>query len=206
MSAQPGDKLLNLPNMLTALRFVLAPVFAVMVLQNRPLAALLVVCLAGATDVLDGFAARKLGLQTEIGVLIDPLADKFLGATAFILLSIRGLGAANVIPLWLTATVLGRDLIIVLGGLVISLARGRRNFTPTVLGKTSTVLQVMTVIWVVLGNYVQASSWRLTPAAAWATSVRVLSWFYVATLAFTIVSGCQYVVRGFRQMFPGRRT
>jgi len=73
-------------------------------------------------------------------------------------------------------------------------------------GKTSTVLQVMTVIWVVLGNYVQASSWRLTPAAAWATSVRVLSWFYVATLAFTIVSGCQYVVRGFRQMFPGRRT
>jgi cardiolipin synthase len=204
MSARAGDKLLNLPNMLTALRFVLAPVFAVMVLRNRPLAALLVVCLAGASDVLDGFAARKLGLQTEIGVLIDPLADKFLGATAFILLSIRGLGGANVIPLWLTATVLGRDLIIVLGGLVISLARGRQKFTPTVLGKTSTVLQVMTVIWVVLGNYVQASSWRLTPAVAWATSARALSWFYVATLAVAIVSGCQYVVRGYRQMFTGR--
>jgi cardiolipin synthase (CMP-forming) len=204
MSAQDRNKFLNLPNVLTILRVALAPVFAVMVLRNRPFAALFVICLAGATDVLDGFAARKLKLKTEIGLLMDPLADKVLGATAFVLLSIRGLGATNVIPVWLTASVLGRDILIIAGGLVISLARGRQKFTPTVLGKACTVLQVMTIGWVVLANYVQASSWRLNPAVAWATSARTLSWFYAATLAFTIVSGIQYIIRGGRQMFPRR--
>jgi cardiolipin synthase (CMP-forming) len=204
MSAQARDRFLNLPNILTSLRFVLAPIFAIMVIRNRPLAALLVVCLAGATDVLDGFAARQLRLQTEIGVLIDPLADKVLGATAFILLSIRGLGGAYVIPFWLTATVLGRDLVIIAGGVVISLARGRQRFTPTALGKITTVLQVTTVTWVVLANYIQASSWRLRPAIAGATSTEALSWLYAATLAFTIVSGVQYIIRGVRQMFFGR--
>ena len=204
MSTRTGGGFLNLPNSLTMMRFILVPVFAMMIIRNRPGAALFVICLAGATDVLDGFAARKLKLQTEIGVLIDPLADKALGATSFVLLSIRGLGGANVIPLWLTAAVLGRDLLIVLGGVVITLARGRRKFPPTVLGKISTVLQVMTVIWVVLGNYVQASSWRLQPAVAWATSKDMLSLLFAVTLVFTVVSGIQYVSRGIRQMWPGR--
>jgi cardiolipin synthase len=204
MSSQPGSRFLSLPNILTMLRFILIPVFAVMILQNRPLAALLVICLAGASDVLDGFAARKLKLQSELGVLIDPLADKALGATAFVLLSMKGLGGANVIPLWLTATVLGRDLLIVLGGLVISLVRGRRKFPPTVLGKISTVLQVTTVSWVVLANYVQASAWQLRPGVAWATSQEVLSLLYAVTLVFTVMSGIQYVGRGIRQMWPGK--
>jgi len=204
MSNRTGGGFLNLPNSLTMMRFFLVPVFAMMIIRNRPGAALFVICLAGATDVLDGFAARKLKLQTELGVLIDPLADKALGATSFVLLSIGGLGGANVIPIWLTATVLGRDLLIVLGGVVISLARGRRKFAPTVLGKISTVLQVMTVIWVVLGNYVQASAWRLQPAVAWATSKEALSLLYAFTLVFTVVSGIQYVARGIRQMWPGR--
>ncbi len=203
-STRDGNKFLNLPNALTSLRFVLAPVFAFMVIRNRPLAALLVICLAGATDVLDGFAARKLRLNTEIGVLIDPLADKVLGATGFVLLSIKGLGGAYVIPVWLTATVLGRDLIILAGGLLISLVRGRRKFPPSVLGKACTVLQVATVVWVVLANYVQASAWRLYPAIAWATSSRTLSWFFSTTLVLTVVSGAQYISRGYRMMFPGR--
>jgi len=118
-STDPGTsrKVLNLPNILTMARFLLIPVFAVTVIRNRPFAALCVVCLAGATDVLDGWAARRLRLQTDFGVLIDPLADKALGATAFVLLSLRGFGGAHVIPLWLTATVLGRDLVIVLGAM-----------------------------------------------------------------------------------------
>lgn len=205
MSTQDGNRWLNLPNVLTLTRFALAPVFALMVIRNRPFAALFVVCLAGATDVLDGFAARKLRLKTEIGGLIDPLADKALGATTFVLLTIKGFGTAHIIPLWLTATVLGRDVLIVAGGLVISLVRGRRKFTPTVLGKICTVLQVTTIIWVVLANYVEASSWRLNAVIAWATSARTLSWFYAATLAFTIVSGIQYIGRGLREMFPGPR-
>jgi len=204
MSARDGNRWLNLPNILTFTRFALAPVFAVMVIRNRPFAALFVVCLAGATDVLDGFAARKLRLKTEIGMLIDPLADKVLGATAFVLLTIKGFGTANVIPLWLTATVLGRDILIVAGGMVIGLVRGRRKFTPTVLGKICTVLQVTTVVWVVLANYIEASSWRLNPMIAGATSARTLSWFYAATLILTVVSGIQYISRGLRELFPSQ--
>jgi cardiolipin synthase len=202
MSGRGESKLLNLPNSLTLMRLVLAPVFAVMILQNRALGALLVICVAGASDVLDGYAARKLRLQTELGVLIDPLADKALGATAFVLLSLRGLGAANVIPLWLTATVLGRDLLIVLGGVVITLVRGRRKFTPTVLGKITTVLQVTTVFWVVLANYLQITSLRLRTVPAWLASADVLNALYVIALVFTVVSGVQYVSRGIRQMWP----
>ncbi len=201
---ESGAKFLNLPNFLTLLRFALAPVFAVTVIRNRPVAAFFVVCLAGATDVLDGWAARQLNLKTEVGGLIDPLADKFLGATAFVVLSIRGLGAAVVIPVWLTATILGRDFLILAGGLLISLVRGRQKFAPTALGKASTVLQVITIAWVVLANCVQASTWRQTAALGAATSPRILTWFYGLTLAFTIASGIQYVVRGFRLMFPGR--
>lgn len=200
-----GKRFLNLPNVLTLLRFALAPVFAWTVLRNRPCAALFIICLAGATDVLDGFTARALGLKTELGTLIDPLADKFLGATAFILLSIRGLGGANVIPLWLTAVVLGRDFLILAGGLIISLIRGRQKFTPTALGKISTVLQVLTVAWVVLANCVQSSAWRRPPALTAAASPQVLSWLYAAALAVTIASGLQYIVRGARLMFVGRR-
>ena len=62
----------------------------------------------------------------------------------------------------------------------------------------------MTVIWVVLANYVQASSWRLQPAIAWATSTGSAVLLYAATLVFTVVSGIQYVGRGIRQMLPGR--
>ena len=204
MRAQAKEKFLNLANILTLIRFALAPVFAFMVLQNHPFGALAVVCLAAATDVLDGMVARLLRLSTGIGTLIDPLADKLLGATAYVLLSLRGFGEANVIPVWLTATVLGRDLVILAGGLVITLARGRQEFRPTVYGKISTVLQVATVFWVILANCVQASAWRLTPAIAAATSPRVLSWFYAATIAFTAISGAHYVSRGVGLMF-GRR-
>jgi cardiolipin synthase len=205
MKAQAREKFLTLPNILTLARFVLAPIFAVMVLGNHPFGALGVIVLAAATDVLDGFTARLLGLRTGLGTLLDPLADKVLGATAYVLLTLKGLGAANVIPLWLTATVLGRDLVILAGGLAINLARGRQKFNPTVYGKISTVLQVATVFWVLLANCVQASTWRLRPVLVAATSTQVLSWFYAATIAFTVISGVHYVARGARLMFSGTR-
>jgi cardiolipin synthase len=205
MRAQAGEKFLTLPNILTLARFALAPIFAVMVLGNRPFGALGVIILAAATDVLDGFTARLLGLRTGIGTLLDPLADKVLGATAYVLLTVKGLGAANAIPLWLTATVLGRDLVILAGGLIISLARGRRQFPPTVYGKISTVLQVATLFWVLLANCVQASAGRSIPVLVAATAPPVLSWFYAVTLAFTVLSGAHYVGRGIRLMFFAAR-
>lgn len=160
MTTEAEERFLTLPNILTLARFALAPIFALTVIGDHPFGALWVIFAAAATDVLDGFTARLLGLRTGIGTVIDPLADKVLGATAYVLLSIKSLGMANAIPIWLTATVLGRDFIILAGGVVISLARGRREFRPSLLGKITTVMQVTTIFWVVLVNCGQASAWR----------------------------------------------
>jgi cardiolipin synthase len=205
MTIEAEERFLTLPNILTLARFALAPIFALTVIGNHPFGALWVIFAAAATDVLDGFTARLLGLRTGIGTVIDPLADKVVGATAYVLLSIKSLGMANAIPIWLTATVLGRDFIILAGGVIISLARGRREFRPSVLGKITTVMQVTTIFWVVLANCVGASAWRQKPFLAAVSSPGVLTWLYGLTLAFTVISGAHYVVRGIRWMYSDPR-
>ena len=201
MGSRTEEKFWNVPNVITLTRIALVPVFALMLFQKRPFGALLVIFLAGLSDVLDGFAARKWRQRTKIGTLIDPLADKILLSTAFILLAVRSLGFTYVIPLWLVAVVIARDFIIVAGGFVIFLIRGRREFPPTVFGKISTVLQVATVFWVILSNYVRVSALGLSSFLAAVTSPSVLGAFYIATLVLTVVSGAQYIYKGIRITF-----
>ena len=194
------EKFWNAPNVITLTRVALVPVFALMLFQGRPFGALLIIFLAGLSDVLDGFAARRWDQQTRVGTLIDPLADKLLLSTAFILLTIRSLGFTNVIPLWLTVAVIGRDFIILAGAAVITLIRGRRQFSPTVYGKMSTVCQVATVFWVVLSNSVSVSVLAGSTFLAQITSPSVLSAFYIATLVLTVISGAIYIYRGVRML------
>jgi cardiolipin synthase len=198
------EKFWNAPNLITLARVALVPVFALMLFQKRAFGALLVVFLAGLSDVLDGFAARRWRQQTKIGRLLDPLADKILLSTAYVLLAIRSLGFTHAIPLWLTAVVIGRDLIIVAGALAVTLIRGRREFPPTVFGKVSTIFQVATVFWVMLSNSVSATALARSPILAAITSSSVLSAFYIATLVMTVISGADYIHKGIRMTFiPG---
>jgi cardiolipin synthase len=178
----------NLPNLLTACRIVLVPVFLVMVIQKKVLGSLAIFLLAGLTDVLDGFIARTWHLKTKIGTLLDPAADKLLLTTAFILLTIPSLSIPNFVPLWLTISVIGRDVVIALGSLIILLVRGQNDFSPTVLGKTSTVCQVGTILLVLLFNYLQTSPSLLSP-------------FYYITLAATLLSGIHYAYLGLMILF-----
>jgi len=201
MDPKPEEKFWNVPNLITLSRAALVPVFALMLFQGRPFGALVIIFLAGLSDVLDGFAARRWHQETKVGTLIDPLADKFLLSVAFILLTIRSLGFTYVIPLWLTVAVIGRDFLILVGAAVITLIRGRREFSPTVFGKMSTVCQVATVFWVVLSNSVSVSALAGSPMLAGATSPSVLSAFYIATLVLTVVSGAVYIYRGVRMLF-----
>jgi len=201
MDSRTEEKFWNVPNLITLTRIALVPVFALMLFQKRAFGALLIVFLAGLSDVMDGFAARRWHQRTKVGTLIDPLADKILLSTAFILLAVRSLGFTYVIPLWLMAVVIARDFIILTGGIVIFLIRGRREFPPTVFGKVSTVLQVATVFWVVLSNYVRVSALVKSPFLAAITSPHVLGAFYIATLALTIVSGAHYIYKGIRMTF-----
>jgi len=201
MRTEGRESIWNIPNILTLFRFGMVPLFIFMVLQNRAFGALLVFSLASLTDVLDGFAARTWRMRTKIGMLLDPLADKALMVPAFVLLSLKGLNSPYVIPLWLTATVLARDFIIVAGGVVIYRLRGSKEFPPSLFGKISTVCQVGTVFWVLFSNYIQISSWISSPALSFLTSRPVLSVFFYSTLVFTVVSGMQYVLRGIRMTF-----
>lgn len=201
-------KFWNAPNLITLSRAALVPVFAWMLLRNRALGALLVILAAGLSDVLDGWAARKWHQATRAGTLMDPLADKLLLSTAYVLLAVKNLGFSHVIPLWLSAAVIGRDFLILAGGAAILLARGRREFPPSIAGKMSTVMQVTTVFWVVLSNYVRASALVRSGFPAAITSPRVLGVFYAATLLLTAVSGAQYIYKGIRMAFspdPGAR-
>lgn len=201
MDSSTEEKFWNVPNLITLTRIALVPVLALMLFQKRAFGALIIVFVAGLSDVLDGFAARRWHQRTKVGTLIDPLADKILLSTAFILLAVRSLGFTYVIPLWLMAVVIARDFIILAGGVVIFLIRGRREFPPTVFGKVSTVLQVATIFWVILSNCVRASALGRSSFLAAITSPSVLGVFYITTLVLTVVSGAQYIYKGIRVTF-----
>lgn len=100
---------------------------------------------AGLTDWFDGYAARQLKAGGAVGVVLDPLADKTLLVTLFVVL-----GVLRLIPLWLLALVIGRDLIIVGGALLLRIFRGRQQFVPSTLGKVSTFFQIVLVLLVLL--------------------------------------------------------
>lgn len=205
MRPEERESIWNIPNILTLLRFGLVPVFVLMVIQSRAFEALFVFFLAGLTDILDGFAARNWRMRTKIGMLLDPLADKALMVPAFVLLSLKNLSSPYAIPLWLTAAVLARDFIIVTGGVVIYRLRGRKEFPPTLFGKISTIVQVGTVFWVLLANFIQTSSWISSPILSSLSSRPVLAVFFYSTLVFTAVSGIQYIHRGIRMTFAPQK-
>ena len=133
---------MGLANWLTTLRILLIPVFVTLLVYRHPTAALLVFCLASLTDLLDGYFARSRGAQTRLGAFLDPLADKLLLTASFVTLTYK---FPKVLPFWLTAIVLSRDLLLILVAMLIMLTGGQLNPTPTWLGKTSTVAQMLTV-------------------------------------------------------------
>src|SRR5688572_6517615 len=125
---------LTAANQLTLLRLLLVPVFAIFMLYGRPGWALVTFAVAAVTDALDGLLARRSG-PTTLGAWLDPMADKLLLATMFVVLTLPGLGLTSRIPLWLTVLVISRDIAIVLTVAVFNLAVARKTFTPSLLGK-----------------------------------------------------------------------
>lgn len=179
---------LALPNIISLVRILLIPVFVLMMIWRKTSEAFAVLLLAGFTDVLDGFTARALGLRTKLGALLDPAADKLLITASFILLTIPRLNSPNVIPLWLTMIVIGRDLVIASGAFLLFKLRGQKTFPPSIPGKASTVCQIIVVLLVLLFNLARVSS-------------HFLVWFYFLTLALVILSTLHYSRFGLRIMF-----
>ncbi len=170
---------LTVANQLTILRMGLAPVVVVLVMSHEPRWAFAAFVVAALTDLFDGLAARLGHQQTTLGAMLDPVADKILLSSAFVALtwSPRLLVA---IPAWLTVIALSRDAIIVVSVAIINLTLGRRIFYPSVLGKASTVAQLVTVGVVLLLN---AAGWTF-PAAIH---------LFQLTLLLTVASALHYV-------------
>src|SRR5262245_6793180 len=148
----------TLANQLTILRMGLAPLLLVLVLSHDHGWALAVFAVAGVTDLLDGLAARISKQKTTLGAMLDPVADKLLLGSCFVALT-WGPDLPAPVPVWLAATVLSRDAIIVASVVIINLTVGRRVFYPSLLGKLCTVSQLMTVGMVLLLNARGKTHW-----------------------------------------------
>jgi cardiolipin synthase len=170
-------------NQLTILRMVFIPVFVILLVYDHLGWAFAVFILAGVTDGLDGLIARWFRQKTSLGAYLDPIADKLLLTTSFVVLSIRGMGLPNLLPLWLTILVISRDVIMISSVLIIVITTGHRTFPPSIYGKTTTCLQIVTIIAVLYLNYRNIS-------------VPALSWLFVATAVVTVYSGLDYIYRG----------
>jgi cardiolipin synthase (CMP-forming) len=166
----------HLPNALCVVRMLLAIPVAWLLTRDEYAATLGVFAFAAVTDALDGFLAKRFGWESELGRMLDPLADKILLVTSFITLTVVGL-----VPLWLAVAVVARDVTIGGGAVGYRLIFGPVNGSPTVISKLNTLLQITYVLVVVGAQAVQRSL---------STATLVLT---ILVLVTTIASGVDYV-------------
>jgi cardiolipin synthase len=171
---------LTAANQLTLLRMLLIPAFVILIIYGQLGWALAVFVAAGVTDGLDGLIARLTGQRTRLGAWLDPMADKLLLVTTFVVLTWPGLGLANRLPVWLTILIITRDVVIVLTVAIVNLAIGPRTFRPSVFGKIATATYILTAVAAMLFNYLRYHS-AIVTAFVW------------ASLAITLVSGIHYI-------------
>ena len=123
---------------------LLIPAWVILVIYGYLGWALIVFATAGLTDGLDGLIARRTGEKSNLGAWLDPMADKLLLVTTFVVLTLPGLGLANRLPIWLTVLIIFRDVGIVLTVAIINLAVGPRTFRPSIFGKIATATYIIT--------------------------------------------------------------
>jgi cardiolipin synthase len=167
-------------NQLTLLRMLLIPAFVILVVYGMLGWALAVFVTAGITDGLDGLIARWSGQKTSLGAWLDPMADKLLLVTTFVVLTLPNLGLENRLPIWLTVLIISRDVVIVLTVAIVNLAIGPRTFRPSTFGKIATATYIMTAVVAMLFNYLRYHS-------------AVVDFFVYASLTITLVSSLHYI-------------
>ncbi len=167
---------MTIPNLLTCIRIILAPIFFIYVIEGEIMFALCVFIIAGLTDAFDGLVARIWDQKSSMGAILDPLADKLLIITAFVTLPIK----RHTIPAWLSAIVISRDIFILLGVLILFLSSIRFEVRPSVISKITTCLQLITVISALLGEEITFF-------------IRIGVYLHVLTGAVTVISGLHYM-------------
>ena len=183
---------MGLANWLTIVRILLIPVFVTSLVYNRAMLALVTFVVAGVTDMMDGYIARTRGTKTRLGAFLDPLADKLLLTASFVTITYK---FPKILPFWLTAIVLSRDLLLIVVVVLIMLTGGQIHPAPTMLGKLSSAVQMVTVgiglLVLVIGASPELSAVR--------------QGFVVVTAVLTVSSAVQYIVLAPRYVDWGGR-
>lgn len=167
----------NAPNLLTLMRICLAPFLVAAILEGQYRLGFILFVAAGLTDALDGTLARVLKQSSMLGHYLDPVADKLLLSTLFLVLLYKGL-----MPVTVTVLVFGRDVGILLVAALLYAAVGRREFHPSIFGKANTLAQITAVAAVLLH--------QVTPDWYWVAALRAVA--LDATMALTVISGLHY--------------
>lgn len=170
---------LNLPNTLTIIRIIIIPIFITTVIYKRYDYALYLFLTAVLTDIFDGLVARLKNQKTVLGTFLDPIADKFLLVSSFIILSTYSL-----IPKWLAITVISRDITIITGWFVLYLVTGSAKVEPSTPGRATIWIQSIFVTYVLIDVNLAFMDIHL-----------VLQWI---TAGFTIISGLHYIYGGLK--------
>ena len=187
-------------NKVTIARILLIPFFVVEMLyyvktgnEAHRFAGLLTFALAAILDGVDGYIARHYNQMSELGTILDPLADKLLLVSGVVLLSFDHGPLLGQFPFWFAGTIISRDIVILIGMIVIQMTAGKVTARPHVIGKIATVLQMISVIWVLL-------KWDAAFGEKW-----ILLWTVTAA-ALTGVSGIFYVLDGMKQLSASPRS
>ena len=172
----------TIPNLLTIFRIALTAPFLYLVNEGRFGIALAVFFLASLTDFADGFLARRLNQQSRLGRFLDPLADKLLISAAFVVMAVPHTQFAS-IPLWLAVVVVGRDVVIVLGALIVYSVTRFKEFRPTLLGKMNTFAELGLIVWFLVFH----TTGRF---------IFLLPFLYAIVATSVALSGIDYLIRG----------
>lgn len=173
---------MNLANRITIARIILIPFFIAAVVYSRMDIALALFILAVISDGADGFIARSMKQKTQLGTILDPIADKMLLISAYICLSVVNTVPGHLrIPPYVPIIIISRDTIIVLGSVMVYLIKGDIKVSPSVIGKITTFFQMMTIVCILVRFEYSALVWN--------------------TAAFlTVASGIDYVLKGSRML------
>src|SRR4029079_5581757 len=193
-----SSRIVTVPNMLTIFRMVLIPVFVTLLFYQRFLWALGVFVIAGLTDGLDGLLARRFAQQSQLGTILDPIADKLMLVTAFVVLSMRSVFPQPLpghlpVPFWVTVAVISRDVFIIVGAAAINMMTGFRGFRPSWLGKLNTTVQIIAIAAIMFAASVPYGNGFYLPT------------IYTSVFALALFSGIHYVFYASQLMNEDKR-
>ena len=198
MAANISSRIITLPNVLTTVRMVLIPIFVTLIFYQRFTLALAVFVVAGVTDFFDGLLARRFDQRSSLGTILDPVADKLMMVTAFVVLSLRSVYPHPIpphlpVPFWVTVTVISRDVFIVVGAAAINIMTGFRGFRPSSLGKVSTTVQIGAIAAILFAASFPIGTGYYLPTV------------YTTVFGFSVLSGLHYVFFASKLLNEDRR-